>query len=109
MYERRRYDRTYAKRHANGYDYNVEIDGRKYYAQLLDISRGGARIKLLDAPDYDYSGKYGAVKDDYYDYQYLKGMTYTVAWYDQKEMGISFQEPLADHTGALTYYSSYQA
>lgn len=109
MYERRRYARTYAQRHADGYDYSIEIEGQYYNAQLLDISRGGAKVKLVDSPEYNYTGKYGTVKDDYYDYQYLKGMDYTVVWSQGSELGIAFQEPLAEHTGALGYYSSYRA
>ena len=109
MIERRVFARTFAQRHANGYDYDIEVDGQQYNAQLMDISRGGANFRLLSFPEGSLTGKEGTVKDDYFDYKYLKGLKYKVMWSQFNEMGIAFQEPLAEHTGALGYYSSQQA
>jgi hypothetical protein len=109
MNERRVYARTFAQRHANGYDYDIEIDGKLYTAQLMDISRGGANFRLLSFPESSLTGKHGIVKDDRYDYKYLNGVSYKVMWSQFNEMGISFQPPLDEHTGALGYYSSRHA
>ncbi|WP_243358300.1 PilZ domain-containing protein [Fundidesulfovibrio terrae] len=108
MYERRLYARTYAQRHANGCDYTLDIDGHSYKTQLMDISRGGANFRLLDMPTYNLTGKEGSVKDDFFDHKYLMGVSYTVVWSQFNELGISFLKPLAEHTGALSYYSSYR-
>jgi PilZ domain len=107
MEERRQYERVAVNYHANGYDCTVEIEGKYYSARLMDISAGGARLKLSDAPAYHAYGMYGTVKDDYYGQPYLKGVNYTVAWHNDYEMGISFAQPLAREADALySYYSS---
>lgn len=107
MEERRRYDRVDVNYHVNNYDCTVEIDGMYYSARLVDISSGGARLKLSDAPAYDAYGMYGKIKDDYYEQPYLQGVYYTVAWHNDYDMGISFTEPLSKKTDALyDYYSA---
>ena len=109
MFERRIYARTFAQRHASGHDYSIEVDGQRFGAQLMDISRGGANLKLLEFPEANLTGKQGTVADDRFSHQYLKGLSYTVVWSQFNEMGIAFQEPLGEHTGALSYYSSHRS
>lgn len=107
MEERRRYNRVAVNNHANGYDCTIEIEGMYYSASLMDISSGGARLKLTEAPSYDAYGKSGNVKDDYYEQPYLKDKYYTVAWHNEYYMGIAFTEPLSKETEALySYYSA---
>lgn len=107
MEERRQYKRLYATKHANGYDFALEVDGSTYQASLVNISRGGAMVRL--GQDYGYSlyGKYGSISDDYYGQPYLKGTPYTVAWQQDRVMGIRFAEPLGvDETYLKGYYAS---
>jgi len=105
--ERRNYNRVTVDKHANGYDYSIEIDGYYYSAKLINISSGGAKLKLSDYPGYDAYGKKGAIKDDYYDEPYLAGKYYTVAWHNEQYIGVQFSEPLAkDYDSLYAYYTT---
>lgn len=104
MEERRRYQRTYVQRHAGEYDYALEIDGKYYYASIVDISSGGARFSIKDAPDYDMKGYYGAVKNDYYDAQYLLNRDYKVVWNYKDYIGVEFNDALEKEYDDLNYY-----
>jgi c-di-GMP-binding flagellar brake protein YcgR len=104
MEERRRYQRIYAQKHANGYDYGLELDGYYYKAKLVDVSQGGARLQLEDEPGVDLYEKSGVVKDDYYDQPYIEGVNYTVVWAKNYELGISFSTPLDLEYGTLYLY-----
>lgn len=93
MEERRNYQRLDLKGYA--YDCSVQINGEEYYARLLDISQGGARLQLQG--DYDSNmryGSYGKVKEEYYKPAFLHDHYYSVVWSSGKEVGVSFSGPL---------------
>ena len=104
MDERRLYQRISVKKRANGSDWSIELEGRHYQARLLDVSKGGARIHIEDWPDNILYGKTGTVKEDYYGYPYIKDMEFTVSWYVENVMGITFNEPLSPATEVLLEY-----
>jgi hypothetical protein len=93
MQERRNYQRLDLKGYA--YDCSVQINGEEYYARLLDISQGGARLQLQGDydPDMRY-GSYGKVKEEYYKPAFLHDHYYSVVWSYGKEVGVSFSGPL---------------
>jgi len=108
MDERRRYQRIYVQRHAGEYDCSIEMNGKNYYATLLDIGAGGARFSVKEAPDYDMYGQYGMIKNDYYDLPYILSMNYKVAWNYGDEIGVSFSDMLdEDYETLNNYYTSY--
>jgi len=104
MEERRLYKRLPVAYHANGFDCGLELEGRLYLAELVNVSRGGARIRLSQAAEYNLLGLYGIVRDDNYEKPYLKGSGYTVAWHEDNEVGLCFRVPLAVPTEYLDGY-----
>lgn len=94
MEERRSYERISMDDNSGYYDYTIEIDGACFLAMLMDISIGGARLKLNDAPGRSTCGRQGTITNEYYAKPYLAGRSYTVAWQDEHYIGVSFAEPL---------------
>lgn len=94
MEERRSYERISMDDQSGYYDYTIEIDGACFLAMLMDISIGGARLKLNDAPDKSTCGRKGTITNEYYAKPYLAGKNYTVAWQSEYYIGVSFAEPL---------------
>lgn len=107
MDERRYYERVQVQNHPDKYDCSIELDGYYYLAKLIDLSKGGARLKLPDYPGYNMQGKTGAVKNDFYGQPYIQGMEYTVAWNTGDVLGIAFKEPISYETGELYSYYGY--
>jgi hypothetical protein len=103
----RRYNRVRVDKHADEYDCTIQIDGNHYPAMLINISQGGAQLKLDDFPGHDIHGMSGNIIDDYYEEPYLAGKYYTVAWHNDQYLGVSFLEPLEkDFDSLYAYYTT---
>lgn len=94
MEERRKYQRLDLKDYA--YDCSVQINGEEYYARLLDISKGGARLQLQGdyAPNMGY-GSSGNIMEEHYKPYVMNSNDYSVVWSYGKEVGISFSNQLS--------------
>ena len=106
MDERRKDQRVDVNYHANGYDCTTYINEKYYVATLVNISSNGAQLRLHDVPDGQILGYKGQITDDYYEHPYLAGKYYTVAWYKDNSVGISFDERLYREYDALYKYYS---
>lgn len=102
MEERRNYQRLDLTGYT--YDCSVQINGEEYYARLLDISQGGARLQLQ--ADYDQDMRSGKFKEEAYKPSLLSDQYYSVVWNYGKDIGVSFKSPLQySNDDMKSYYS----